>query len=99
MLGAPKQDLSGIRFNQSLFSLLRIQRDDVARRAGLPKYMVFTDPSLIEMAAYYPRTKDEFLNIKGVGVAKWETYGDVFITLISKFCSDNGISVKKKQQS
>ncbi|MFA5396258.1 MAG: DNA helicase RecQ [Methanogenium sp.] len=97
--GAPKEDRSEIRFNQSLFSLLRIQRDDVARRASLPKYMVFTDPSLIEMAAFYPQTKEEFLKIKGVGVAKWEAYGDMFITLISKFCSENGISVKEKKES
>ncbi|WP_062399626.1 RecQ family ATP-dependent DNA helicase [Methanogenium cariaci] len=48
------RDLSAVRYNQSLFSLLRVQRDDIARRAGLPKYMIFTDPTLIEMAAYYP---------------------------------------------
>lgn len=89
---ARKRDHSGVRFNQSLFSLLRIQRDDIARRAGLPKYMIFTDPSLIEMAAFYPRTKDEFLKIKGVGLAKWDAYGSQFAVVISKFCADNGIS-------
>lgn len=97
--GGERRNLSDVRYNQSLFSLLRVQRDDIARRAGLPKYMIFTDPSLIEMAAYYPRTKDEFMKIKGVGVAKWETYGDVFTTLISKFCMDNGISVRNSKQS
>ncbi len=90
--GAQNRNLSNVRFNQSLFSLLRIQRDDIARRAGIPKYMIFTDPSLIEMAAYYPRTKDEFLKIKGVGVAKWESYGELFATVIVNFCEENDIS-------
>lgn len=88
----PKRDLSDVRYNQGLFALLRIQRDDIARRAGVPKYMIFTDPSLIGMAAYYPRTKEEFLKIKGVGVAKWESYGELFATVIVNFCEENGIS-------
>ncbi len=87
-----KRNLSDVRYNQSLFSLLRVQRDDIARRAGLPKYMIFTDPSLIEMAAFYPRTKDDFLKIKGVGVAKWNSYGDIFTSLILTFCVENGIT-------
>ena len=87
-----KRNLSDVRYNTSLFSLLRVQRDDIARRAGLPKYMIFTDPSLIEMAAFYPQTKDDFLKIKGVGVAKWNSYCDIFTTIISKFCVDNGIT-------
>lgn len=88
------RDLSAVRYNQSLFSLLRVQRDDIARRAGLPKYMIFTDPTLIEMAAYYPpRTEDEFLNIKGgVGVAKWNSYGDLFTGMIKTFCTEHGIT-------
>ncbi|MDE4908533.1 DNA helicase RecQ [Methanogenium marinum] len=90
--GGEKCNLSDVRYNQSLFSLLRVQRDDIARRAGLPKYMIFTDPSLIEMAAYYPQTKADFLNIKGVGVAKWNSYGDIFTTIISNFCIENGIT-------
>ncbi|WAI00175.1 DNA helicase RecQ [Methanogenium organophilum] len=88
-----KMDLSCVRYNPALFSLLRIQRDDVARRAGLPKYMIFTDPSLIGMAAYYPRTKADFLKIKGVGVAKWDAYGELFAAVIVHFCEENGISV------
>ena len=85
-------DLSGVRYNSALFSLLRVQRDDIARRAGLPKYMIFTDPSLIGMAAYYPRTKADFLKIKGVGIAKWDAYGSIFTDLISKFCVDHNIT-------
>lgn len=90
--GTQKRDLSHVPYNQALFALLRIQRDDVARRAGVPKYMIFTDPSLIGMAAYYPRTKEEFLKIKGVGVAKWEAYGELFASVIANFCDENDVS-------
>ena len=90
--GTQKKDLSHVPYNPALFALLRIQRDDVARRAGVPKYMIFTDPSLIGMAAYYPRTKEEFLKIKGVGVAKWEAYGELFATVIANFCAENDVS-------
>lgn len=42
------------------------------------------------MAIHIPETTDDFLRINGVGQAKLEKYGDVFLSEIQKFVSEHG---------
>jgi ATP-dependent DNA helicase RecQ len=44
---------------------------------------VFTDRALADMAARRPSTPVEFLQVHGVGEAKLERYGDVFLEAIA----------------
>jgi ATP-dependent DNA helicase RecQ len=45
--------------------------------------VVFADRSLADMAARRPATRDEFLECHGVGSAKLQRYGDVFLAAIA----------------
>ena len=48
-----------IEYNSALFALLRQKRKEMADEAGVPPYVIFSDKTLVEMAAYYPQSMDE----------------------------------------
>jgi ATP-dependent DNA helicase RecQ len=66
-----------------LFQALREKRSQLAKAQGVPPYIVFNDATLLEMVQVRPRTLDEFAGLSGVGAAKLERYGDIFLEVIS----------------
>ena len=71
-----------------LLAALKAKRRALSSAAGLPPYVVFTDRTLIEMAERRPRTLDEMAQISGVGAAKLERYGSVFLEAITGSAPD-----------
>jgi ATP-dependent DNA helicase RecQ len=65
-----------------LFEKLRKLRKAIADEQGVPPYVVFSDATLQEMAAERPVSRVGMLGISGVGMKKFETYGEAFIKLI-----------------
>jgi len=69
-------------FDAELFETLRALRYEIAQEHGVPPYIVFGDKTLKEMAATRPQTKEEMLEISGVGEVKYERYGTPFLLLL-----------------
>ena len=44
----------------------------------MPPYIVFSDKTLVDMCVKQPFTREEMLNVSGVGVHKYEKYGARF---------------------
>jgi ATP-dependent DNA helicase RecQ len=65
-----------------LFDKLRRLRKAIADEQGVPPYVVFSDATLQEMAAERPVSRVGMLGVSGVGMKKFETYGEAFIKLI-----------------
>jgi ATP-dependent DNA helicase RecQ len=86
--GRKKED---IEYNSALFALLRLKRKEMADEAGIPPYVIFSDKTLVEMAAYYPQSKTSLLNISGVGQVKLRQYGDAFLEVIKFYCEKHGL--------
>lgn len=78
-------------FNEELYEKLKSLRYSLAQERGFAPFMVFHDATLKEMASLFPQNKDEILNIKGVGLKKYETYGESFLHIIKEFSSINEI--------
>jgi ATP-dependent DNA helicase RecQ len=74
-----------------LMEMLRDLRKKVAKKIGVPPFVVFQDPSLEDMALKYPMSLDELINIHGVGEGKAKKYGKEFIELISRYVAENDI--------
>lgn len=70
--------------NELLFADLRRLRKSLADAAGVPPYIIFSDRTLIEMAAAVPLSHEELLKISGVGQVKLERYGDAFLEKIKE---------------
>ncbi|OUD37700.1 DNA helicase RecQ [Flavobacterium sp. FPG59] len=77
--------------DEVLMGMLRDLRKKVAKKIGVPPFVVFQDPSLEDMALKYPITQDEMINIHGVGEGKAKKYGKDFLELISRYVEDNDI--------
>ncbi|MDR6762560.1 ATP-dependent DNA helicase RecQ [Flavobacterium sp. 2755] len=77
--------------DEVLMGMLRELRKKVAKKLGVPPFVVFQDPSLEDMALKYPISLTELYNIHGVGEGKAKKYGGEFVTLISRYVEDNDI--------
>ncbi len=77
--------------DEELFSMLKDLRKKVAKKHGLPSFVVFQDPSLEDMAVQYPITIEELQNITGVGVGKARKFGEEFIKLIKVYVEEKEI--------
>ena len=77
--------------DELLMSMLRELRKKVAKKLGVPPFVVFQDPSLEDMALKYPISQAELINIHGVGEGKAKKYGKEFIELISRYVEEHDI--------
>ena len=81
-----------INYDASLFEILRALRKKVAEKNNIAPFIVFTDLSLKQMAEKYPTSKEEMLKISGVGINKYENYGEDFILAINNYVLENNIN-------
>ncbi len=89
-------DIESLDFNKKLFKLLKEKRMDLARQQNVAPYIIFADTTLIEMAYYFPLTKESLLKIHGVGRAKAAKYGADFLEVITRFTDGTDFSEKPK---
>ncbi|KAB8151799.1 DNA helicase RecQ [Kordia sp. TARA_039_SRF] len=83
---------SGAVADQQLMNMLKDLRKKVAKKLGVPPFVVFQDPSLEDMALKYPISLQEMKNIHGVGDGKAKKYGKDFIEFIKKYVDENDIT-------
>ncbi|MEW8956870.1 DNA helicase RecQ [Clostridium sp.] len=83
-----------LTINNDLFEVLRALRKELALRDGIAPYMVFGDGTLKEMSIKYPKSKEELMEISGVGAVKYERYGEEFKEAILKYVEENNINVE-----
>ena len=62
-----------------LLSRLKALRMDFAKQLGKPAFVVFSDATLIDMVSRKPKTREEMLEVSGVGPSKLERFGDAFL--------------------
>lgn len=74
-----------------LVSMLKNLRKEIGKQKDIPPYVIFQDTSLDEISIHYPLTKEELLNISGVGKGKVERYGAEFLSLINHYVKENNI--------
>ncbi|WP_347560104.1 DNA helicase RecQ [Clostridium sp. AF32-12BH] len=67
-----------------LFDKLRALRMEIAREEHVPPYIIFSDKTLIDMAAKAPASREEMLNVSGVGEHKYAKYGTRFLSVIEE---------------
>jgi len=83
-------------YDKTLFTLLRTKRKELADASNVPPYVIFSDKTLAQMAAYFPQTEDGLLNMSGMGKVKYERYGEDFLSIIKTYCRENRIEEKYK---
>ncbi len=94
-----KLSKTNIDFDKGLFNKLKELRFKIATEKEVPPYVIFHDSTLKEMAAYLPQDKNTFLDIKGVGEKRYDSYGETFIEIIKEYCKENELKPTEKRNS
>jgi ATP-dependent DNA helicase RecQ len=68
--------------DQRLWEALRARRLELARKQGVPPYVVFHDATLAEMVERRPQTLSALAHTSGVGERKLAAYGEDFLAVI-----------------
>ena len=55
----------------------------------MPAYIIFNDRTLIDMCVKLPTDKKSMLQVSGVGEAKFDKYGERFLSIISDYKDKN----------
>ena len=71
-----------------LFDALKELRGELAKDAGIPAYVVFSNATLTDMARKRPLTMSEFKKVSGVGEIKAAWYGTAFLKQIQRFLDE-----------
>lgn len=72
-------------YDRTLFMRLKHLRKVLAEENEVPPYVVFSDATLVDMAAKLPTTRNTMLDVSGVGQTKLSRYGDAFMQLINDY--------------
>jgi ATP-dependent DNA helicase RecQ len=81
----PVKALATTDGDPDLFDHLRTVRKRIADENDVPAYVVFSDKTLKDMCAKVPKTPAEFRQVHGVGDAKLEAYGSIFLREIGEW--------------
>ena len=87
----PTQKAIEAEVDQDLLVMLKNKRKELADAAHVPPYVIFSDKTLLEMAAYHPMSQASLLAIYGVGSKKLETYGQAFLDVIERYCKPRNL--------
>ncbi len=70
-----------LSFDEQIYEKFRNLRREIAQESQVPAYIVFGDKTLKEFSQKLPTSKEEMLDINGVGLVKYEKYGEDFLAL------------------
>lgn len=80
--GRLASDVAVAGVSGSLLQRLKTLRGTLARKRGVPAYVIFSDRTLTDMAKRVPLTRWDFGEVHGVGAAKLEQFAEVFLNEI-----------------
>ena len=71
--------------DMKLLSHLRGLRMQLAQKEQKAPYLIIKNKGLVSLATYRPTTKEEFINLNGLGETTYNNYGVLFVNAIKKF--------------
>ena len=71
-----------------LYKALADLRFELAQAQNVPAFYIFSNATLEDMCARLPRTPAEFLSVSGVGQAKLDRYGALFLERIAAYLEE-----------
>ena len=69
-----------------LFEKLRSMRMDLSRTENIPPYVVAHDSVLKRLSKVKPMTKEEMIEVEGIGEKNFDKYGVYFLKVIRSSC-------------
>ncbi|MGL4425310.1 MAG: HRDC domain-containing protein, partial [Cetobacterium sp.] len=76
-------------YEDPLFENLNKLRKEIAKKEGVPPYIILSDLTLIELAETKPKNRWEMLKVRGIGNQKFKNYGDLFLKIINELSPED----------
>lgn len=89
--GSSVQQRGSNTVDDILLKMLLDLRKQISKQKNVPPFVVFQEPSLLDMTIQYPINLEELSNIVGVGIGKANRYGKPFVQLIARYVEENEI--------
>ncbi|MDR1640255.1 MAG: RecQ family ATP-dependent DNA helicase [Clostridiales bacterium] len=80
----PIKEMEAEPVDRRLLQSLKELRKKISSEAGVPAYAVFTDSTLMDMCLKLPENNAQMLAVSGVGHAKMDRYGEMFLDAIAR---------------
>ncbi|HXI13306.1 MAG TPA: DNA helicase RecQ [Thermoanaerobaculia bacterium] len=85
--------------DRGLFEHLRSLRRDLAASRGVPPFVIFSDTTLRQMATVRPSSLDGMHRISGIGEVKLRDFGQGFLSAISSYSDERGLTRDQRAAS
>ncbi len=102
VVSEPEAEMRGrgeVAYEPDLLEELIKLRKYLAKKEDVPAYMIFSDMTLHELAAYLPQTKEEIRKISGFGDIKVGKYGSYFLKAVREYCEVNHLSSRMEMKA
>lgn len=76
---------------RELFEELRKLRAELARKRGVPPYIVASDKTLADLCGKMPHTREELLEVNGMGEKKVQMYGEAFLAKVREAAAEDKV--------
>jgi len=70
-------------YDVEMYDRLKALRTQIASENGIPPYIVFSDKTLKDLSAKKPQTREEMLEVHGIGAVKYDRYGEAFLEALT----------------
>lgn len=96
LLVKQEQEEIELSFDEKLLEQFKTLRREKALEHEVPAYVIFGDKTLKDMITKLPTSKEEFLDINGVGKVRFEKYGEDFLNLCKDIKEEHKEEIEKK---
>ena len=92
-----QEEETELSFDELVYEKFRTLRREIALENEVPAYVIFGDKTLKEFANKLPISKEQMLEINGVGLVKYEKYGETFLNLSKKIKDEFKEKLEQKE--
>jgi ATP-dependent DNA helicase RecQ len=82
-----------------LLRRLKAKRKALADAQNVPAFTIFSDATLVELAAYIPLREEELLQISGFGQVKLAHYGHAFLEVLRPYAQEHGLQSRVAEKA
>lgn len=75
--------------DMKLLEELRALRARIMTKENRPAYTIIGNKGLVSLATYRPETREEFIDLYGLGETSYNSYGNIFIEAIKNYEKNN----------
>jgi len=98
IISTKEADEDELPYEKDLFDSLKRVRAIFAAKENVPAYIILSDSTLIELAAYLPSSLVELRKISGFGDAKVARYGQEFLEAVVSYARSRGLASRINQK-